>query len=99
MINPERTDRERLTRVRSILNRYPGPCRGFIHVCLNDQAEAVISMDEETRIRYCDSMTREVNAALGYHAVHTRVSDAASAIRSSEANGHRHNGRRFANHG
>jgi DNA polymerase-3 subunit alpha len=99
MINPARTDREGLARVHGILKRYPGPCKGFIHVCLNDQAEAVISMDDGTRIRYCDNMTREVNAALGYPAVHTRVSDAASAIRHNDTNGRRHNGRRFANHG
>ncbi len=99
MINPEKTDRNGLNRVHRILKRYPGPCKGFVHVCLNDQAEAVISMAEETRIRYCDSMTREVNAALGYQAVHTRVSDAASAMRNNGTNGRRNNGRRFARHG
>ncbi len=96
MVDAEKTDREALSRVWGTLKRYPGPCRGFIHVCLNEQAEAVVSIAEEMRIRYCDTMTREVNAILGYDAVQTRISDAASAILSSEPNGRRNNGRRFS---
>lgn len=95
-VDAEKTDREALSRVHATLKRYPGPCKGFIHICLENQAEAVVSMAEEMRIRYCDSMIREINAILGYDAVHTRVSDAASAMRNSDRNGHRNNGRHFS---
>ncbi|MBC2710590.1 MAG: DNA polymerase III subunit alpha [Desulfosarcina sp.] len=96
MVDSEITDRETLTRVHRTLKRYPGPCKGFVHICLKDQAEAVISMTEALRIRCCDAMTREVNAILGYNAVQTRCSDAASAMRNSDLNGHRNNGRQFS---
>ncbi|BBO79559.1 DNA-directed DNA polymerase [Desulfosarcina ovata subsp. sediminis] len=97
MVDPESTSRETLTQVQKALKRYPGACRGYVHICLKDQAEAVISMTEDLRIRYCDAMTREVNAILGYDAVQTRCSDAVSAMRSSDANnGRRGNGRSYA---
>jgi DNA polymerase-3 subunit alpha len=52
-------------------------------------------MDEALRIRYCDAMTREVNAIFGYDAVQTRCIDAANAMRNSDLNGRRNNGRQF----
>ena len=97
MVDPERTDREGMTRVRNALKRYPGPCKGFIHICLKDQAEAVVAMADGMGIRYCNAMTREVNGILGYHAVQSKVSDAATAMRNNGHNG-RGNGRHFARH-
>ena len=96
MVDSKKTDRDTLHRVQQTLKRYPGSCKGFVHICLNDQAEAVISMAEDLRIRYCDAMTREINAILGYSGVESRCSDAASALRASELGGRRKNGRQFA---
>jgi DNA polymerase-3 subunit alpha len=92
MVNPTMTDREALTRVYRTLRRYPGQCKGFVHICLDNQAEAVVSMAEETRIRYCEAMAREVNGILGYSAVQTRISDAASAMRNGDNRGRRNDG-------
>ncbi len=83
MVNPEITDRETLTRVHQTLKRYPGPCKGFVHVCLGAQAEAVVAMAEDFCIQYCDAMIREVNSIFGYDAVQTRCIDAAGAMRNS----------------
>jgi len=96
MVDPEITNRETLTRVHRTLQRYPGPCKGFVHICLKDQAEAVVSMTESLHIRYCEAMTREINTIFGYKAVQTRCSDAASAMINSELNGRRNNGRQFS---
>lgn len=96
MVDPNKTDREKMTRLKAVLKRYPGPCKGYIHICLDGQAEAVVSMDEEMGIRYCDAMAREVDGILGRGAVQTRVSDAATAMRNSDLNGRRNNGRQFA---
>jgi DNA polymerase-3 subunit alpha len=93
MVDPRRTDREGMIRVHNTLKRYPGPCKGFIHICMDGKAEAVVSMAEALGVRYCDAMAREVNAVLGYNAVQTRVCDAASAMRNGEPNGRRGNGR------
>ncbi len=92
VVNPETTCRDTLMRVHQTLKRYPGPCKGFVHVRLKDQAEAVVSMDDAFRIRCCDAMIREVNAIFGYEAVQTRCIDAAAAMRNSDLNGRRNNG-------
>ncbi len=100
-VDSEKTDRDTLERVQQTLKRYPGPCKGFVHICFQDQGEAVISMPEQLRIRYCEAMTREVNAIFGYPAVESRCSDAATAIRMSDQNNGRQkgNGRRFPRQG
>ncbi|MGA6927536.1 MAG: OB-fold nucleic acid binding domain-containing protein, partial [Desulfosarcina sp.] len=95
MVDCEKTDRPTLTRVQQALKRYPGSCKCFVHVCLKDQAEAIVSMGEAHAIRYCEAMTREVNAILGYPAVQSRCNDAAGAMRSSQVNGRRNNGHRY----
>jgi DNA polymerase-3 subunit alpha len=92
MVDPEITDRETLTRVHRTLRQYPGSCKGFVHICLKDQAEAVVSMADDVRIQCCEAMTREVNGIFGYAAVQTRCSDAASAMKHSGLNGRRNNG-------
>jgi DNA polymerase-3 subunit alpha len=99
MVDSETTDRDMLHRVQQTLKRFPGSCKGFVHICLKDRAEAVISIPEDLRIRYCDAMTREVNAIFGYQAVESRCSDVANAMRTSEQNGRRGNGRQFARNG
>jgi len=96
MVDPEITDRETLTRVHQTLQRYPGSCKGFVHICLKDQGEAVVSLPEAERIHCCEAMTREVNGIFGYAAVQTRCSDAASAMRNSDLNGRRSNGHPFS---
>jgi DNA polymerase-3 subunit alpha len=95
MVDPDATDRETLARVQQTLRRYPGSCKGYIHIALKDQAEAIVSMTEDLRIRFCDAMTREVNAIFGYPAVETRCSDAASAMRNGDLNGRRNNRRQY----
>ncbi|WP_372680314.1 DNA polymerase III subunit alpha [Desulfosarcina sp.] len=92
MVDPEITDRETLRRVHQTLQRYPGSCKGFVHICVKDHGEAVVSLPEAVRIHCCEAMTREVNSILGYAAVQTRCSDAASAMRNSDLNGRRNNG-------
>jgi DNA polymerase-3 subunit alpha len=100
MIDSATTDRDTLQRVHQALSRYPGPCKGYLHICMDD-AQAVVSMNDGLRIRYCDAMTREVNAIFGYDAVQTRCIDAAAAMRNGDLNGGRrgHNGRHYSANG
>ena len=93
MIDSATTDRDTLERVHQTLIRYPGPCKGYVHICMDDDNQAVVSMDDDLRIRYCEAMTREINAIVGYDAVQTRCIDAAAAMRHSDLNGRRGNGR------
>ncbi|MBR9984592.1 MAG: DNA polymerase III subunit alpha [Desulfosarcina sp.] len=96
MVDPALTDRETLKRVHRALQRYPGSCKGFVHICLKDQGEAVVSLPEAVRLHCCEAMTRDVNGIFGYAAVQTRCSDAASAMRNSDLNGRRSNGHHFS---
>ncbi|PIE67299.1 MAG: DNA polymerase III subunit alpha [Deltaproteobacteria bacterium] len=100
MVDSATADRDTLRRVHQALIRYPGTCKGYLHICMDDDAQAVVTMDEDLRIRYCDAMTREVNAIFGYDAVQTRCIDAATAMRNSDLNGGRRgNGRRYQANG
>jgi DNA polymerase-3 subunit alpha len=96
MVDPEITDRETLARVQQTLKRYPGSCKGFVHICFKDQAEAIVSMPESFGIRCCEAMTREINGIFGYAAVQTRCSDATAAMRNSNLNGRRSKGRHLS---
>jgi DNA polymerase-3 subunit alpha len=99
MLNAATTDRDTLERVYQTLTHYPGPCKGYLHICLDDVAQAVVSMNDEMRIRYCDGLRREVNTIVGYDAVQTRCIDAAAAMRNSDLNARRSNGRAYASDG
>jgi DNA polymerase-3 subunit alpha len=95
MVDAERTGREALARVRKTLKRYPGSCKGFVHIRLNNHAEAVVSMAAGMHIRFCEDMTREVNAIFGYDAVQTRCIDAINTMRDGDLNRGGGNGGRF----
>ncbi|MDL2329144.1 DNA polymerase III subunit alpha [Desulfosarcina sp. OttesenSCG-928-A07] len=98
MVDPDKTDRKELEDLHQVLRRYPGTCKGYVHIHLKGQGEAVIAMNRDLKIRYCESLTREVNAVLGYDAVKTRCIDAAGAMQMNDRKnaGRRGNGRQYA---
>ena len=74
-IDAARTDQETLARLRDIVQRHRGDCKGFVHLRIGDKAEAVIAMSEGWRIQPGEALTREVNGLLGYAAVETQCSE------------------------
>ncbi|NNF99848.1 MAG: DNA polymerase III subunit alpha [Desulfobacteraceae bacterium] len=85
------TDREALEKLRTILMRYPGSCKGFIHFQAPDKGETVIAISEDEGFRSCGSLTREINRLIGKNAVDTFSS---AAERSSTKRGQNSNRRR-----
>jgi DNA polymerase-3 subunit alpha len=84
-----RTDREILTDLHAILERYPGGCPAFLHLRSPGDTDSVIALSEAMKLRAGGALSREVNNFLGYHAVETRCSavPAASALNGLNRNG------------
>ena len=55
----------------AVLRKYPGACRGFLHVRIPSKTETVIALPEEMKIKAGVALRQEVNALLGYDAVYT----------------------------
>jgi DNA polymerase-3 subunit alpha len=75
MIDTERTDPKILVRLHDMLLRFPGDCRGFLHLKTTGSVETVIAMDERWRMRPGEALSRDVNSLLGYAAVKTHCGD------------------------
>ena len=84
-IDLNRVERETLQNLREVLTKFPGSCRGYLHLRDGRSAETVISMPEAFLLDAGGRLTREVNRLLGYDAVETRCKAATSTI----ANGRR----------
>jgi DNA polymerase III subunit alpha len=73
-IDAERTENEPLEKLKDILVRYPGNCKGYLHVVLPEKTETIIELPAQLGLSASVNLTREVNRLLGYNAVHTRCS-------------------------
>ncbi len=87
-IDAEKTKRRDLEKLFDLIKGYPGGCRCFLDIKVSDRAHAVVSVSDEIKLKYCNALLRDINGLLGYNAVVTRCSDAASAMRNSELNNH-----------
>ena len=68
----DRTDRELLLRLRDLLQRFPGPCKAYLHLRGATFAEVLIELSEGFHLRAGPALRREVRDLLGYAAVETR---------------------------
>jgi len=92
-----RTERNSLIQLRDILKRYPGSCRGFVHLRNPEQTETIIALPDALQLKACSALTREVNQLLGYPGVETICSEAAPLPKKNGYNGnHRNNNYRQA---
>ncbi|MCJ8500798.1 DNA polymerase III subunit alpha [Desulfatitalea alkaliphila] len=87
------SDKEALHRLREVVRRFPGDCRGFLHLRMDDNVETVIAMDEGWRFQPGDALRREVAALFGYPAMETRCAPIQATV-NGNGNG---NGRRRPN--
>jgi DNA polymerase-3 subunit alpha len=67
-----RTDRELLLRLRDLLQRFPGPCRAYLHLHGPSHTEALIELSEGFHLKAGPALRREVRELLGYAAIETR---------------------------
>jgi len=73
-----RTDRALLVRLHEILKRHPGSCKGYVHLLEPDKTETIIALSDALKLKAGLSLVRDVNGFLGYNAVETVCSSAAS---------------------
>jgi DNA polymerase-3 subunit alpha len=71
-IDAERVQPDALQGLREIVGRYPGPCRGRVHVRLPERSVTVVALPEGQGIRPVSEMVREVRELLGREAVRFR---------------------------
>ncbi len=80
-VDLEKSDRDQLEQIRSILTRHPGSCKGLLHFCEGKKAEAVFALPDTLTMKPGRLLEREINGLLGYRAVSTKVNQASVSPR------------------
>jgi DNA polymerase-3 subunit alpha len=80
-------EEDSLGRLLEVLCKYPGACRGFLHVRIPAKTETVIALPEEMKIKAGVALRREVNNLLGYDAVYTVCAPLNQSANGSNGNG------------
>ncbi|MFP3981904.1 MAG: DNA polymerase III subunit alpha, partial [Desulfobacterales bacterium] len=52
----------------SVLQKYPGACKGFLHVCIPEKTETVIALPDEMKLKPSVDLRQEINSLFGYDA-------------------------------
>jgi DNA polymerase-3 subunit alpha len=74
-----------------IMEKYPGPCKGYLHLLIPEKSETVIELPDHLRLRAGVDLTREVNGLLGYPAIQAHCAPIPAAARNGSGNGGRRN--------
>ncbi|MFP4256554.1 MAG: DNA polymerase III subunit alpha [Desulfobacterales bacterium] len=86
-VDTESVQEETLGDLLGVLQKYPGPCRGFLHVCIPAKTETVISLPEEMKLKAGVDLRQEVNSLLGYDAVYTICATVNNSQQAGNGNG------------
>jgi DNA polymerase-3 subunit alpha len=78
----DRTDRDMMVRLKSVLERHPGTCRCYIHLRDARQVETVIEVPEALNVQAGPDLERDVTGLLGYSAVRSVCSPIVAAASS-----------------
>jgi DNA polymerase-3 subunit alpha len=70
-VDAESVEKQAMENLLAVLQKYPGACKGFMHVRIPAKTETVIALPEEMKIRAGVALRQEVNTLLGYDAVYT----------------------------
>ena len=84
-----RTDKALLEKLKDIFNRYPGSCRGYVHLLNPEKTETIIALSDATKLKAGSSFIREVNRFLGYNAAETICEPTEISSKSDGYNGKR----------
>ena len=86
-LDTKRTDQQTLKDLYQILEKYPGKCKGYLHVIIPEKTETIIELPGHMHLRAGVSLTNEVNRLLGYLSVNTHCSPIKPSVRTAENNG------------
>ncbi len=70
-IEARHTGKDDLLQLKSIMMRYPGDCKSYLHICTSDTVEVVIDVSDKVKLQPSPTFIKEVNRLLGYDAVTT----------------------------
>ncbi len=62
-------EQETLTRLYEVLKKYPGQCKGYLHMIIPEKTETVIELPSQMKLRAGVDLSREINHLLGYSAI------------------------------
>ena len=82
-----RLERKKLLTLQNIFTRHPGSCRAFLHLHGAENTETIIALPDTIKLKAGRSLTREVNDFLGYPAVETICSSAATSTNFNNSRG------------
>jgi DNA polymerase-3 subunit alpha len=94
-LNTPGLERQTLEELRSVMERHPGNCSGYLHLVGAEGAETVIELPESLRMRMSRALRRDTQQLLGYNAVEPICMPAATS--NGNGNGGFKNGRRGRN--
>jgi len=79
-------EEQALDRLYEILRKYPGPCKGYLHLVIPEKTETVIELPDQMKVRVGIDLTREINKLLGTSAIQTHCGPIPAA-RNKNGNG------------
>ncbi len=71
MVNTGIIEKQTLTRLYEILKKYPGPCKGYLHLIIPEKTETIIELPDQMKLRVGVGLSREVSGLLGFSAIQT----------------------------
>jgi DNA polymerase III subunit alpha len=86
-IDSDRMENEPLEKLKDILIRYSGNCKGYLHFVIPEKTETIIELPDQLRLAASVNLNREVNRLLGYNAVHTRCAVIPATLKDSVRRG------------
>lgn len=89
-VDAAKTDVGMLKQLYGVFEKYPGECRGFMHVVIPEKTETIIELPPQANLRACGAFSQEVDRLLGYRAVSTQCAPVAPAIQDTEQRGNNH---------
>jgi len=89
----ERLDRDGLARLRHLLMSHPGTCKTFLHLNVQDKAEAVLALSNKLQISPSKSFFQDMDSHFGtscVEAVYKAAAECAASGTNGKANGKKH---------
>ncbi len=89
----ERLDRDGLARLRHLLMSHPGTCKTFLHLNVQDKAEAVLALSNKLQISPSRSFFQDMDSHFGsscVEAVYKAAAECAASGTNGKGNGKKH---------
>jgi len=92
-LSADRLDQDGLARLRHLLMSHPGTCKTFLHLNVQDKAEAVLALSSKLQISPSRSFFRDMDSHFGngsVEAVYKAIQECVAPSTNGKSNGKRH---------